>query len=270
MTARKDDAVAANRAAWNQTAPYHKANEQYAKLLKAFSRKGHSRFDEVATKHLKTIGVAGRNVAQVCCNNGREILSVKNMGAARCVGFDFSAEFLAQARELCAVAGQECEFVETDVYKIPKEFDGAFDVVLTTVGVYGWMPDLPGLFAAIARLLKPGGHYFAYEQHPILDLLEAQDRQDPSQTPASYFRQGPDVDAVSLDYYGGADYAAETSYWYTHKISDVVTACIRTGLTLTHLAEYPHNISSPEFDVHEEQAMQFPLSFSLVARKGAD
>lgn len=41
------------------------------------------------------------------------------MGAGRCVGFDFAEAFLAQGRELAAVAGPEAEFVQTEISAIP-------------------------------------------------------------------------------------------------------------------------------------------------------
>lgn len=265
----RDDYVEANREAWNRVAPHHKAHAQYDALVKGFASPGFSCLDEIATALLTEIGVAGRDVAQVCCNNARELLSVKSMGAARCVGFDISTAFLRQAKELAKIAGHACEFVESDVYAIPKRFNGAFDVVFTTVGVFGWMPDMTGFFTTVRRLLKPGGRYFAYEQHPMLDMFELDGPDAAPRLAHSYFRRAADGAAESLDYYGNADYDGPMNYWFPRPLSDVISACLAAGLTLEHLSEYPHNISSDEFDAHEDQAVQFPLSYSLIARNAA-
>lgn len=257
----------ANRKAWNQTAPYHRADPQYARLLAGFRDPAFSCLDAVATELLQGIGVAGRDVAQLCCNNGRELISVARLGAARCVGFDAAGAFLEQARELAAVAGADCEFVETDIYAVPAAYDGGFEVAYITVGVLGWMPDLAGFFRVAQRLLRPGGRFFAYEQHPILDMFEPERDGDPDTPVVSYFETKPLGEAASLDYFGNAQYAAETSYWFMHPLGDVVTACLEQGFVLEHLREYPHNVSSDNFAIYENRDAQFPLSYSLIARK---
>ena len=100
----------ANRAAWEEAAPIHGRHNQ-AKLIKTCGEGGFSCLGAIETRHLQALKVAGKDVAQVCCNNGRELLSVKNMGAARCVGFDGAEAFLDQGRELAAAAGLDVEFV---------------------------------------------------------------------------------------------------------------------------------------------------------------
>ena len=162
--------TAGNCAAWNEVAPLHRQQNQ-ARLLHQFMQPGYTCLDATATKNLNAIGMSGKDVAQLCCNNGRELVSVKNMGANRCVGFDGASGFIEQAQELAAAAGQECEFVQCDVYDIAPEFNGAFDVVMVTIGVLNWMPDVAGFFAAGARLLRPNGVLFIFEQHPIMDMV---------------------------------------------------------------------------------------------------
>lgn len=266
---RRDDYTAANRDAWNAAAPHHQAHDQYARLLRGFAKPGFSCLDSTATARLQALGVAGCDVAQLGCNNARELLSVKNMGAARAVGFDVSASFLAQGHELADLAGLECELVETDIYKIPARYAEAFDLVFTTIGVYGWMPDIGAFFAEVARLLRPGGRYFAYEQHPILDMFDETRPDDPHRPVRSYFARGADRAAVGLDYYGNAEYSAPMNYWFHHTLSDIVTASLENGLALEHLCEYPHNITTNAHDIYENQAVQFPLSVTLVARKAS-
>lgn len=259
-------ATAANRKAWNAAAAHHKAAAQYRRLVEGFAKPGFSCLDETEAAIWRELGVEGRAVAQLCCNNGRELLSMKNLGAGDCVGFDQAGEFLAQGRELAGIAGLACDFVETEVLAIPSDYHGRFDRVFTTIGVYGWMPDLAAFMAVVARLLKPGGAYFAYEEHPIMNMFEPE-RDDPMRPVNSYFKAEPFAEAVSLDYYGNARYDAPLHYWFVHKLSDIVTACLKTGLVIEHLCEYPHNINAEAFALYEGQDAQLPLSFSLIARK---
>ena len=263
MTTDRDDPVEANRKAWEQAAPYHRAN-RHADLLSHFAEPGYSCLDDIATERLRALGVQGKAVAQLCCNNGREVVSARNLGAARGVGFDQAAAFIAQAEELAKAASIDCEFVATDVNRIAAEYDAAFDIVMVTIGVFGWMPDLNRFIGTAARLLKPGGCFFAYEQHPIVEMYEPG---DPEEALYSYFRREPFVEAESLDYYGNAEYEAETHYWFHHTLADILTGCIGHGLAIEHFQEYPNNISSANMDVFENRTAQLPLSYTLVARK---
>jgi SAM-dependent methyltransferase len=238
-------------------------------LLEGFAKPGFSCLDAVLTERLTVLEVAGKDVAQLCCNNGREILSVKNLKAGRCVGFDQSGAFLAQARRLAATGvggGIECDFVEGDAYKIPATYDGAFDIVLITIGVFGWMPELGTFFDVIARLLRPGGALLIYEQHPIMNMFEP-GAADPLKPVNSYFKAEPFEDQGAIVYDGTPDLPGETQYWFVHKLSDIMTACLEGGLAIEHVREYPHNINSDEFEIYDGQAAQLPLSYMLVVRK---
>ena len=239
---QRGDYTEANRAAWNEVAPIHSEHNRQ-RLLEGFRKPGFSVLDELETRRLLEIGVEGRDVAQICCNNGREILSIKNLGAARCVGFDISDAFIAEARELATAGGIECEFVRTSVYDIPHDYDDSFDVVYVSIGALTWMPDVVGFFAVASRLLRPDGHLFVYEMHPILDMFEDAS-EDPLKPFHSYFKTDPYVDDQGLDYYGGTSYQGATNYCFHHKLSDIINAVIGNGMTLLAFDEYGHDISS--------------------------
>ncbi len=96
--------VAANRQAWNEAAPRHAAHNQ-AKLREQFSQ-GECNFlaDEVISM-LDRIGVTGKSAVQIACNNGKDLLCLKNMGAGRCLGIDQAEIFLEPARDLAEAVG---------------------------------------------------------------------------------------------------------------------------------------------------------------------
>jgi SAM-dependent methyltransferase len=267
MAKDRDDYTAANRAAWEASAPYHEEGAEFAALLAGFAKPGFSCLDGVLTERLVALEVAGKDVAQICCNNGREILSVKNLAAGRCVGFDQSGAFLAQARRLAAAGGGIDYFVEGDVYKIPAAYDGAFDMVLITIGVFGWMPELGTFFDVVTRVLKPGGALLVYEEHPIMNMFEP-GAADPMKPVNSYFKAEPFEDQGAIVYDGTQGLPGETQYWFVHKLSDIMSASLERGLAIEHFREYPHNISSVEFDIYNGQPAQLPVSYVLVARKG--
>jgi len=262
----RDDYVTANRAAWEASARFHERGAEFAGLLMGFRKAGFSCLDGVLTERLLALGVAGKEVAQICCNNGREILSVKNLEAGRCVGFDQSAAFLDQARRLAAAGGIACEFVEGDVYRIPAAYDGAFDIVLITVGVFGWMPDLGGFFDVVARLLRPGGALVVYEEHPIMNMFEP-GAADPFKPVHSYFRAEPFEDTGAIVYDGTPGLPGKPQYWFVHTLGDLMTAALDRGLVIEHFREYPHSINAKQFEIYDNQPAQLPQSYTLIARK---
>ena len=262
---KADDITAANRAAWEEAAPLHR-KQNMAGLLERFGQPGYSCLDDIETGILNGIGLAGRDVAQLCCNNGRELVSVKNLGAARCVGFDGSEDFVAQTHELAAAADADNEFVCCDLYDIAPEFDASFDLVTVTIGVFGWMPDLAGFFSVAARLLRPGGILFIYEQHPILGMIEPGKRDDPDVWNYDYFDKKPIIDTDGLDYFGDGTYESKPKYWIIHKMSDVIMAALDNAFTVTHFEERPGHISNTWYNV-EHQGPLLPMSYTLLLTK---
>lgn len=261
-------ATAANRAAWDASAKYHRDGARWTELRDGFRQPGFSVLDAVEREVLARVGVAAKAVAQLGCNNGRELLSVKNMGAGRCVGFDQSAAFLAQAAELAAAGNIDARFVRTDIYGIDAAHDGQFDLVLVTIGVFGWMPDLPGCLAVAARLLRPGGTLFVHEQHPFVDMFDPASA-TPFEPVEPYFRDSPYVSHQPIVYFGEPTAPAGPSYWYTHTLSAILRACLANGLAIRDVMEFPDNISTVAFDIYERHPARLPLSYTLLAEKTA-
>ncbi len=261
----KDQIIAANKASWDEAAERHRSHDQYAQLLADFATPGFSMLDETLTGRLEGLGLAGKAVAQLCCNNARELLSVKNLGAASVTGFDFSEAFLAQARELAAAGSIEAELVQTEIAKIPASYDGRFDLALVTIGVLGWMPDLAEFFGTARRILKPGGQLVIYEGHPILNMYDDRDKRLPPVPDESYFRREPYRAEGGLDYWANQEYEATACYWHFHKMSDVIMGLTRAGFALEDFEELPHDIG-----IHghlENQPQQLPLSYILVGKR---
>ncbi|WP_428543398.1 class I SAM-dependent methyltransferase [Profundibacter sp.] len=259
-------AVAANRRAWNESAARHKAGERWAQLVQDVSRPDFSSFDNTMTDALRRIDLRGKSVVQVGCNNGREVLSLASFGAKHCLGIDQAEEFIAQANELNRIAGQDCRFLRADIYDLPADVPQDFDLVLVTIGVLNWMPDLAGFFQAVAGLLRQGGQVLIYETHPFLEMFEPI-ADNPYQLANSYFREHPFIDTDPIVYDGVKDGKVTPSYWYIHKISDVLNGCIAAGLQIVRFDEFPHSNREVEYDCYEGQAAQLPMCYLLEARK---
>ncbi len=79
--------------------------------------------------HALPADLTGKTVLDIGCNGGFYSIEMKRRGAARVVGIDTDARYLAQARFAVEVAGVDVELRELDVYRV-AELGERFDVVL--------------------------------------------------------------------------------------------------------------------------------------------
>lgn len=260
--------IEANRKAWNEVLPFHRKGRRMD-LHKEFARPGFSVLDEIITAKLKEIGLDGKTVAQPCCNNGRELLSLINLGAKTGVGFDLSDAFIGEANELKEIAGLDCTFIETNVLDIGDEFTGKFDLVFITIGALCWIPDLSKFFEIVHDILKDNCDLVIYEEHPFIYTLamedeEGYDPERPMNPRYSYFKSDPWIEA-GLDYYGNEKYNATAHYSFTQKFSDILNPIVQSGFLLREMQEYPHDISNGFGHIENERIL--PLSYMLHCEK---
>ncbi len=85
-----------NREAWNEAASVHRKNRKVDYTV-LFKNKKYSMLDTTLSSLLGKISLSGGTVAQLCCNDGRELLSIVNTTAVSGVGFDISDEFITEA-----------------------------------------------------------------------------------------------------------------------------------------------------------------------------
>ncbi|WP_337680874.1 MULTISPECIES: class I SAM-dependent methyltransferase [unclassified Iodobacter] len=251
-----------NRAMWNLTAEINK-KEGFSELLSAIKNPEFSSFDAVEKELFTRFPLNGKDVLQIGCNSGQELCSIKRAGAGRCVGIDISDQFIEQAKELAAYAELDIEFICSDVFALENQYQRSFDLVYITVGVLGWMPDLPRLLALIHSWLKPNGQLFIYEQHPILDMFNPI---PPHAMDSSYFRKAPFIDEMLPEYIDTEGTGSAPSYWFPHTLSDIIGGCLQQGLQLRHFAEYPNEISVTYAALEQNEA-RLPLSYSLIAER---
>ena len=257
----------ANREAWNEAMPYHqKANVD--KWDQAFATPGFSVLDEPELSLINSLNINGQKIAHVCCNNGVELMSLKNMGAGECVGFDISDAAIQEAEERANKFDIACEFVQTDIYDIPEKYHGEFDIVYISIGCLGWMPGIQRFFGKVASLLNESGELFIYESHPFSEMLPSDDLNnvDPMKIIEPYFKKDPYIDNDGIDYLGKTTYNSKTMYWFVWTLSDILMGIIENGMKVRHFSEYPDDISTLH-GKNQEVGLEIPLSYILIAEK---
>lgn len=263
------DYTEANRRAWNEVAPIHRKARKHD-LRQCFKEPSFSVLDKKITARLQQIPITGKRIAQLCCNNGAETLSIVNLGAASAMGFDICDQAIAEAGELAEVSGLPCAFIRADVYEIGKACHNSFDLVYISVGSLGNLPDLERFFDVVAKLLKPLGLLVIYEMHPFADVLVGEretgfEPSNPLKIMNSYFRKQPFVFNTGLDYIGKSVYSAEPHYWFHHTLADIFGAVLGNRIAIREFQEFADDISL--LFEHIEAQRKIPLSYLLVGEK---
>ncbi|MEQ3552580.1 class I SAM-dependent methyltransferase [Pseudonocardia nematodicida] len=268
MSIHPNELMTQNQRAWNEVAARHA--EHNLDETKSRMATGEAAYlDPVFRRHMTDREIADKIVVQLNCNNGRELLSVLQLGARNGVGFDFSAEFIQQAQDIATVCDVDAEFVESNVYDIPSRFDGFADIVFVTVGALCWMPDLAKYFNVARRILKPGGELVVYETHPFLEMFKLDRDREPGEEIKMhypYFSSEPFVSTAGLDYYGDEKYGEEITYWYHYNLTDIIGAVISSDFRITVFEEFEHELDSGYRELLSLEVRP-PMTFIVVADK---
>ncbi len=260
--------IAGNQLAWEEA--YDKAPKDYKDISKTIQSEPyaylHPRIKELADR----LCIQGKTIAQFCCNNGREVLSLAyNYHAKEAYGFEL-ARNMAQDAELSRIAlGIQGAVVQTDVEAIGGAFDGKFDYIFMFIGAICWFDERKTLFHQISRCLKPTGKFVLMDAHPFTNLLLANGEEgyDPNQKNKigySYWKKVPFTSEGGMSYMVKEDYVGKLFMSYSFRFDELITDLIENGLYITLLEEYPEDVIETFADLSNTG---IPMSFALVASK---
>jgi 2-polyprenyl-3-methyl-5-hydroxy-6-metoxy-1,4-benzoquinol methylase len=255
-----------NRKTWNQKVLAHVQGDLYK--LEEF-KKGASSLMSYETKALGTID--GKSLLHLQCHFGQDTLSWSRLGA-QCVGVDISDEGIKLAKQLNKELGLQAEFICCNVLETSKHIKDAFDIVFTSYGVIGWLPDLKPWGKMIAERLKKGGLFYMVEFHPLVWMFDYLSGKP-------ILKYGYMQDEVIYEEYEGT-YANSDSkmiskeYGWNHGLSEVVNALIEAGLQIEYLNEYdesPYNVLPDLIEtksgMYVTKDKLYPLIFEIKAVK---
>jgi len=216
--------------------------------------------------------VAGKTLIHLQCNTGADTLSLARMGAS-VTGVDLVADNIRYARQLAQDLGiSGTTFIVSDLMEFMESHDRKYDIVFTSEGVIGWLPDLTKWGTTVRHLLKDDGIFYVMDLHPFY-LMFDEDKLTKKELSIKYpyFVKKPDKD----DTIGG--YAAERregeNYYWMYTVSEVINALLAAGLTLEFFNEFDTSF----FDIGGMQELsqscfcypdfrdKMPFSFSLKA-----
>lgn len=255
-----------NRQSWNNRVDTHVKSEFYdlANFLK-----GDTSLNEI---ELNLLGnVEGKSILHLQCHFGQDTISLSRLGA-KATGVDLSDKAIEKATQIAKDTNSSSEFICCDIYDLPNQLEKQFDIVFTSYGTIGWLPDLDKWARIVSQFLKPGGRFVFVEFHPVVWMFD----NDFEKIGYNYFNDGPIVESQTGTY---ADKSAAINLEYVswnHSISEVVNSLIKHDLQINSLYEFdfsPYNCFSKTIEISpkkfriEHLGNKIPMVYSIDATK---
>ncbi len=253
-----------NKATWNKKVGIHAESDMYN--MEAFK----SGKTSLMPYELEALGdVSGKSLLHLQCHFGQDTLSWSRCGA-KCVGVDISDEGILLAQQLNTELKLDAQFVCCNVLDTSQHISKTFDIVFTSYGTIGWLPNLKPWAKMIAERLKVGGVFYIVEFHPILWMYDYTS----GKPILKYHYNQKDViyDEYQGTYANANSKMVSKEYGWNHGLSEVVNALIEAGLKIEYLNEYdesPYDVFpdliQQENGMYKMKHQFFPMLFEIKA-----
>jgi len=260
-----DKAFETNKKTWDSRTMLHYNSEFYDKSAFAKAKNSLNHYEQDALGD-----VTGKNLLHLQCHFGQDSLSWAHKGA-QVTGVDISDTAIELARKLSKELEIPARFVCCNVLETSDQIEEKFDIVFTSYGTIGWLPDLKPWAQMIAQRLKPGGRFYMVEFHPIAWMF------DYLTMPATMRYHYAQQEAIHEEYQGS--YASPDAtikseeYGWNHSLSEVLQSLIDAGLHIENIAEHdgsPYNIF-PEMEKRDGlfylENQLYPTIFEIMVVK---
>ena len=258
--------ISANKQLWDKRVAIHVKSDFYD--LDSF-KSGKTSLNKIELDGLGNVN--GKSLLHLQCHFGMDSLSWAREGA-KVTGVDFSAEAITTAAALAKETDLDAKFICSDVYDLPKNLNEKFDIVFTSYGVIGWLPDLDKWAAVINNFLKPGGMFFIAEFHPVLWMMD----DDLLSLKYSYFNDEV-IETISTGTYGDryADISGK-EYGWNHSFAEILGSLLKYDLQITEFKEFPfspyncfNNTVKGTDNMYRIQNLEnkLPMLFTIKAKK---
>lgn len=220
-----------NKESWNKRTAVHYDSDFYR--VEQFIKGGTS----LNSIELDLLGdLTGKKVLHLQCHFGQDTISLERMGAI-VTGVDLSDAAITKAQELAQKTGSNARFICCDIFDLPQHLDAQFDLVFTSYGTIGWLPDINRWAGIVQRYTQPNGRFVMAEFHPVVWMFD----DDFNQVKYNYFNDGPIVESLDGTYAKkDADLTAQYVTW-NHSMSSVIQALIDQGFSIEALQEFDYS-----------------------------
>lgn len=217
--------------------------------------------------------IKDKTLIHLQCNTGADTISLTKRGLKKAVGVDLANENIFYANKLKTDFKMDnMSFIESNVLELEGKINERFDIVFTSEGVLGWLPDLKKWARVVKSLLKEDGFFYVYDSHPILHIWDEDKLKNKEFVlKYDYFNALADK-GMEIGGYASEVKQGE-NYWWNHSLSDIVNALIEAGLSIEYLHEFDtlfwNNGGMKEVGrtlyQYEGLENKFPMSYSIKA-----
>ncbi|VXA97224.1 Methyltransferase type 12 [Flavobacterium sp. 9AF] len=226
-----DDYIFKNKTSWNNKVPIHIDSKFYD--MESFMNGKNS----VPKIDLELLGnIKDKTILHLQCHFGQDSLSLARLGA-KVTGIDLSDKAIEKAKEFNLKLQLDTTFICSDVYDTLQHINQKFDIVYTSYGTIGWLPDLNKWAKVISQSLKPNGKFVFVEFHPVLWMFD----DDFKEIKYHYHNEKPIIE-TDTGTYANKEAEITTEYiGWNHSIAEVLQALLQNGLQIVHFEEYDYS-----------------------------
>jgi ubiquinone/menaquinone biosynthesis C-methylase UbiE len=255
-----------NKQSWNKRTAVHKDSAFYD--LGSF-KNGKSSLNKIELEELGD--VKGKTLLHLQCHFGMDTMSWERAGAA-CVGVDLSDEAINLAKEVNADLNLNTQFVCCNVYDLKQYLDKKFDIVFTSYGTVGWLPDLDSWAEIVSHFLKPGGIFYIADFHPVLWMMD----ENFEQIKYDYFNTKVITEEITGTYTNRDAPIKSIEHGWNHPFSEIINALLKNNLQIQQFNEFSYspyncfnNLEKGADEMWRIKGMneKMPMMYSIKATK---
>lgn len=261
-----DNYIEINKKSWNSRVDTHVSSEFYD--MENFLT-GKNSLKSIELGFLGNL--EGKKVLHLQCHFGQDTISMARMGA-EVVGVDLSDKAIDKATEIAEKLNVNARFIQSDIYDLKNHLDEKFDIVFTSYGTIGWLPDMNRWAEIVSQFLQPDGKFVFVEFHPVVWMFD-----DTFEKVAyNYFNVEAIVENESGTYADRSADIQQTYMMWNHDLGEVLTALISHGLELKQFQEFdysPYNCFSGTEKIEDDKYIikhlgnRIPMVYALTANK---
>lgn len=220
-----------NKKSWNKRTAVHKDSVFYD--LSSF-KKGKTSLNKIELEELGSVNE--KTLLHLQCHFGMDTMSWEREGAI-VTGVDLSDEAIKSAIEIKEELKLNATFICCNVYDLEKQLDKKFDIVFTSYGTIGWLPDLDKWAAVVSHFLRPGGIFYIVDFHPVLWMMD----ENFKHIKYNYFNTEVITEEISGTYSDRSAPIKSIEHGWNHPFSEILNSLLKQGLMIQFFNEFPYS-----------------------------
>jgi len=168
--------------------------------------------------------------------------------------------------------GASVNFICCDIYDLPKHHDEKYDIVFTSYGTIGWLPNMDAWASVVSSFLKPQGQFVFVEFHPVVWMFDDHFEQ----IKYKYADTKPIFETEEGTYANKEVKEKFEFVMWNHGLSEVINGLVKNGMEINSLDEFdysPYNCFNHTIEIApnkfriEKLDDKIPMVYTINATK---